>query len=256
VYVTNYLLSWQYPYSQNVKKFLPAAYSMGQWFNLYDYERQAEIYYSSSAVSGDYKNYLRKKIIKTGLAKDYRCANDYQFYVNDYLFYKKSLDDVTDEYLLKNGFKNKQEYYNYVVHWQIIDDCLKMAYNSDGIQNKLKLDFAREILAKTSSVEDFQIAVNQYSEDLQSIKLQGDLGFLSKADIIPELWDAIIQARPGEIYQEVVTSRYGYHILYLVEIGTKDEQKFYRVKQIQINTNGFSDWMDAQLNNHKVIFFK
>lgn len=51
-----------------------------------------------------------------------------------------------------------------------------------------------------------------YSED-SSKKRGGDLGFFSKRQMVPEFEKAVLSLKVGELYQEPVKTKFGYHII-------------------------------------------
>lgn len=75
----------------------------------------------------------------------------------------------------------------------------------------------------------FEEVAKEYSDE-PSGKYGGDIGFVKKNDLIPELRDALKGKAKGEI-TEIVRSTYGYHILRLEEIKGGDPPPFDEVKE-------------------------
>lgn len=64
--------------------------------------------------------------------------------------------------------------------------------------------------------EDFGTLAYLYSEDPGSAKRNGELGFLTRGQLVPEFAAAAFSLQPGEV-SEVVESEYGFHIIQMIE---------------------------------------
>lgn len=62
----------------------------------------------------------------------------------------------------------------------------------------------------------FEAVVLQYSDDTSSAAAGGDIGYVKKADLIPQLRSVVGFLSPG-VYSSIVTTPYGFHILKVVE---------------------------------------
>jgi len=81
---------------------------------------------------------------------------------------------------------------------------------------------AQKLAVAIQSGQDFAVVARDYSEDANSAPTGGDLNFQpleAIANIDPRLGEVVRQLKPGET-SPIVQSRYGYHIVKLVE---KDE---------------------------------
>ena len=72
-----------------------------------------------------------------------------------------------------------------------------------------------EILAAAKDGKDFAELAKQHSQD-SSAPSGGDLGFVSKGQLVPSFEQAAFVLQPGEI-SNVVETPYGYHIIKLEE---------------------------------------
>ncbi len=64
--------------------------------------------------------------------------------------------------------------------------------------------------------EDFKMLATLYSDDPGSATKGGELGFVSRGDLVPEFERAAFKLKAGEI-SEVVESQFGFHIVQLIE---------------------------------------
>ncbi len=64
--------------------------------------------------------------------------------------------------------------------------------------------------------EDFKMLATLYSDDLGSANKGGELGFVSRGNLVPEFERAAFKLKEGEI-SEVVESQFGFHIIQLIE---------------------------------------
>lgn len=257
LFIINYLFDWNYPGSKYIKKILPVAFSSGKTVSLYDFEKLELINSRQDNPVLSTKDLIKERLLKYRIADKFKCLGNYDFINEDYYFYEETIKNSLPEDLRNFGMNSQDEYIEYVIKPQIIEDCLRITYNSSEGTDSEKYRKAQSLLVKAlGNVDNFGQLAKESSDDLESKVLEGDLGFIQKGDVIPEIWNAVNVAKPGEVIPDVVSSRFGYHILYLSEIGTKDEQKYYRVKQIQINTDGFENWFSEQSKKYSVIFIK
>ena len=64
--------------------------------------------------------------------------------------------------------------------------------------------------------EDFKVLATLYSDDIESAKNGGELGFVSRGDLVPN-FEAAAFALKGDEVSEIIETTYGYHILQLIE---------------------------------------
>lgn len=62
----------------------------------------------------------------------------------------------------------------------------------------------------------FETVAGEYSDDTKSAAAGGDIGYVKKADLIPQLRTAIGFLIPG-VYSSIIATPYGFHILKLTE---------------------------------------
>jgi len=64
--------------------------------------------------------------------------------------------------------------------------------------------------------EDFKVLATLYSDDTESAKNGGELGFVNRGDLVSEFESAAFALKGNEI-SEIVETKFGYHIIQLIE---------------------------------------
>jgi peptidyl-prolyl cis-trans isomerase SurA len=73
-----------------------------------------------------------------------------------------------------------------------------------------------ELKKRIQAGESFGKLAKEFSEDPGSAKLNGELGFFKRGDLVPEYEAAALSMRPGEL-SEIVESQFGFHLIQLIE---------------------------------------
>lgn len=81
-------------------------------------------------------------------------------------------------------------------------------------------DKAKAVIAQLKGGADFAKLAQENSTDPSAKGNSGDLGFFKKADMLPEFSDAAFALKPGEITQAPVKTRFGFHVIKLLERRT------------------------------------
>ncbi|MDL2265476.1 peptidylprolyl isomerase [Parabacteroides sp. OttesenSCG-928-G07] len=84
---------------------------------------------------------------------------------------------------------------------------------TDAIKDRL-----REYTEKINNGEmEFSTLARLYSEDTESAKRGGELGFMGKANLLPEFANVAFNLNDPKRISQVVQTEYGYHIIQLIE---------------------------------------
>ena len=94
---------------------------------------------------------------------------------------------------------------------QLVVKAKPNAYEKKRVEKKLN-DIRNRIINGT----DFGLMAGIHSDDPGSRQRDGDLGFLSRNQLVPEFSAVAFQLQPGEI-SEVVESPFGFHIIQVIE---------------------------------------
>lgn len=68
-----------------------------------------------------------------------------------------------------------------------------------------------------SGSADFAMLARLYSEDTESAKMGGELGFLGRGQLVPEFAEVAFNLNDPKRVSRIVQSEYGYHIIQLIE---------------------------------------
>lgn len=79
--------------------------------------------------------------------------------------------------------------------------------------------------------DDFEKLAKQYSEDVQTAKQGGDLNFFSYEEMTKPFADAAFKTKPSMVYEKVVKTDYGFHIIKVTDRKESGIVPFDEVKQ-------------------------
>lgn len=96
----------------------------------------------------------------------------------------------------------------------------------------------------------FEVVVKDFSDDKKSSATDGDIGFVKKIDLIPQLRDVAGMLSPG-VYSSITTTPYGFHILKLVEKKRGETMTFEMVKDA-INEKIIQEESEKRYNDYIV----
>jgi hypothetical protein len=167
-------------------------------------------------------------------------------------FYKTGRSEEYNSFLADYFNNSEKDFVRYVVAPRAYDAKLAIKYNSDYGANNDAYNKAENIINRLNQGQAFDELAKVYSDDKISGQLNGDLGFVTEGQLLPELEKAIKSSAIGEVKKQIIVSRLGYHIIYPIEVAQKDGQKVWHVKHILITTSGYDKWIADQLNSVKV----
>ena len=118
----------------------------------------------------------------------------------------------------------------------------------DNSQPKARIESAQKELA---SGKDFAQVVGSYS-DGASKEDGGELGWVNKDQVLPELQSALFGSKPLE-KNSIIESSIGFHIVEIENKKKENNEDLLQIRQIFVAKNTFVDWLDAQKKTMKVI---
>jgi parvulin-like peptidyl-prolyl isomerase len=106
---------------------------------------------------------------------------------------------------------------------------------------------AQEVLSRLEAGEDFAALANELSQDPGSV--DGDLGWFSRGQMVPEFEEAAFSLQPGSTSDPVQTT-YGFHIIQVLE---RDENRPLDEPALeQRKSTALSDWLAEQTQSEAV----
>jgi peptidyl-prolyl cis-trans isomerase C len=194
---------------------------------------------------------LHQEAVRRGLASDPRIQSRLKAiereYLADHLVYLELRERtrVTEQEIEDYFIEHRDEYlYEYRVS-HILVNTLEDAEN------------VKERLKKKS----FSWIANRHSVDPVA-KRGGDLGYLTKGNMIPEFENVIFDMKPGEV-SDIVKSDFGYHIIKLigtresfVKVGLDDvSQNIMNMLLVEKRERAYRELLDALAASQDVEYF-
>ena len=110
---------------------------------------------------------------------------------------------------------------------KLSDDELKAQVEKVMADKKAEAEkLAKELQADSSK---FPAYAKKYSEDTESAKQGGDLGFFAKDRMVPEFAKAAFEAKPNTV-SNVVKTQFGYHIIFVTDRRAAGVMPYEKVK--------------------------
>ncbi|WP_024621120.1 peptidylprolyl isomerase [Metaclostridioides mangenotii] len=138
---------------------------------------------------------------------------------------------VSDEEAKDYYFSNRDDFLEIRASHILIKDLDAKGNELKGKQKDKAKDKADQILKKALTGSNFADLAKEYSEDPSS-KYGGDLGYFGRGEMVESFEKAAFSLNVNQIYDKVVKSDYGYHIIKRTSKRYKD---FSEVKNEIIN---------------------
>jgi len=138
---------------------------------------------------------------------------------------------------------------------QIVKNVTISAEEKDIARNKL-LEFKQRI----EKGEDFSTLAILYSQDKESAKQGGELGFVNRSDLVPEFSAAAFKLKNTTELSDIVESQFGFHLIQLIERrGEKINVRHILITPKTadadiITTQNFMDSLSTVLKANKISF--
>lgn len=135
-------------------------------------------------------------------------------------------------------------------------------FSSEADKEKAKQK-AMEVYQKIKAGMDFATAAKKYSEAPTAVN-GGDIGFVSKGTILPEIEAAAFSMEKGEVSEPVLTE-IGYQIIYVTDIipgelyDISDPEVFKKVRETYINSliqKEYYNWLNQEMQKLNIEILK
>lgn len=129
--------------------------------------------------------------------------------------------DVTEENLRQYYDKHKDEFVDEEYRLQ------QIFVSGQRPEGQKRIAEAYNLLQEGKS---FETVVKDFSDDTKGAATGGDIGYVKKVDLIPQLRSVVGFLTPG-VYSSIITTPYGFHILKLVEKKKGETMTFEMAKE-------------------------
>lgn len=152
-------------------------------------------------------------------------------------------------------YKQNQSKYGQAERRKVSHILIEVPAQADEAARSKALEKAKDIAAKAAAQPDgFAELARTVSQDPGSAPQGGDLGWISKNMLVPQVEDAVFKLERGKV-SGVVESPFGYHVLYITDIQPPSVKPLSEVRaeieddiRKQLAANRFAD-MAAKLTN-------
>ncbi|MFA5022621.1 MAG: peptidylprolyl isomerase [Patescibacteria group bacterium] len=156
---------------------------------------------------------------------------------------QKLATEIGSEKALAKQLKNLYdwdipEFQKEIIRPLLIKEKLRLALILDERLNQTAIQKAKDILAIAKKGDiPFEQLAQQYSEDVTASQ-DGDLGYLTKGQLLPEFEQAAFALKPNEISNEIVKTPLGYHVIKVDEVLTDDNGEITQIRARHILIHG------------------
>lgn len=158
-------------------------------------------------------------------------------------------NDVKSDLLNSYGW-SLDDFKKFVVLPSVYKEALSAYVSQQNLndpQPKVKIEQAQKQL---QNGEDFAQVVSEYSEGASKDN-NGELGWVKKDQVLPELQDALFGSEPLE-KNSIIESSIGFHIVDVENKKKDNNEDVLQIRQIFVAKNTFADWLDTQKKNMRV----
>jgi peptidyl-prolyl cis-trans isomerase D len=130
-----------------------------------------------------------------------------------------------DEAMLQARYEEQKAHFTTQPEWHAAHILIKSETDEAAAKKQ-----AEELAQRARAGEDFTELAKQFSADTGSAPNGGDLGFFSPGAMVKPFEDAVAAMQPGEI-SAPVQSRFGYHVIKLIEAKPARTREFEEVRE-------------------------
>ena len=123
--------------------------------------------------------------------------------------------DTIWQVLLANGTSPRRQY-EAATAWALYSPQQQQQIH-DIITERIKQRLREFTERVQNGSADFSMLARLYSEDTESAKRGGELGFVGKGQLVPEFAEVAFNLNDPKRVSRIVQTEYGYHIIQLIE---------------------------------------
>lgn len=141
---------------------------------------------------------------------------------------------------------------NEIIRPQLLKVALEVWYNGQKNFNPVIFQIAETLKVRLNEGESMETLAKIYTQDTNKA-LGGDLGFVELYQVWPELQEQLDAAAIGEV--KVLPSRKGLHLIRVEDKDSGGQNGLPRLhlRQIFLQTEGFENWYQNQVQNYRLI---
>jgi hypothetical protein len=234
------------PMTVAFKRIYPQAIIGSHIVSINDVEQAVIIAGKFGVSKTDAKNRYMQYEKNAALARNLNLGVKSDSAADEFRFYTKG-NETEYRNLLKSNYGNSEYlFYKYMIYPQLIDAQLRTKYHNDIRTTSAAFKKAQAVLERLKKGEKFEDLAKIESDDKASGQIGGDLGFYEAGQLLPELEDQISISALGQVREDIITSRLGYHIVYPVEYSNSDGKKLWHAKHILFVPEGYDEWLAKQ----------
>lgn len=214
---------------------------------------------SKEQFNKDFAQELRIKKLAAQIDNSTVTVADAKKYYNENIKRFKFPDKVRASHILisTNPYEIEQLIRADKANKNLTDDQIKGKVEEELAARKVK---AEELLKKVQADKSqFDKLARENSEDKGSAEQGGDLGFFAAVEMVPEFSGASFATKPGNVYDKVVQSKFGYHIIYVTDRSAAGQYPFESVQyeitnylQAQKEVKAIDSLIEALKKNAKI----
>lgn len=171
-----------------------------------------------------------KEALKNNLDKDPVVRDRYRQILYAAQVEKAIGDRVQKIKVTENDMK---KYYNKSPELRTNHILIQVPENATKAQKKEAKDRAEKILKEVlASKKSFAELVALYSDDQSTKRNGGDIGWQSRLTIVPQYYEAAFKMKPGTINRSIVETKFGYHIIKLVDRNPYERANKRHLRQV------------------------
>jgi len=164
--------------------------------------------------------------------------------------YASGDENKLQEMLAQTYHIDPQEFKDKALAADVLRINLAVWHNSQKDLNKAAYDKQQQLIAMLDQGQTFEAVVKGYTEDEATKDFGGDIGTVKLTELASEFRQPLLNAQSGD--RILVVSRYGLHIVKVVEVNKTAPETTYHLQQLFIQAKGFEEWYTQQAQNLKV----
>ncbi len=195
---------------------------------------------------------------------------DYKKFLDLYVKFRMKLRDAEVRgYPTDPDMINEVESYkrkvgaSYVLEREFVEPALKKLYEQREEELRVShimfrtnesedeaRELAEKVLDSLKAGADFDEMASRHSQDTYTKNKGGDVYWITAGEIVPEFEEAAYETKVGEIYPEVVKTRFGFHI---VKVTDKQPRKYkVKARHILLKETAVTDSSDTSSAYYKI----